>query len=390
MSKTTSRNEASKANDDLLRVYVSKNVTATTELTDFPGSWMTTKPENTMKFTAVGYEFAKSLRVKLDVPVGIIECSWGGKPVESFISDKAIKALPEGKVVVDRKMQAIARYNPEKAKKQYVMNIAKWKVADTEWNKTKKGKRPRKPSMQSDPGLNSSLHSTIYNAMIAPISGYSSRGAIWYQGESNANGVTDTIYGELLECLIQDWRQRWGSNLSFYYVQLANFKSKRPGWVIVQDEMRKLMDDADMQQGNIGMATINDIGLANNIHPTNKRDVGSRLARWALNKDYGMKDVIVSGPLYKSHEIQSDSIIITFDHAKGLKSRDKNKLGAFEITGSDGKWVTAEAIITGDKITVTSIEVKEPKQARYAWSDLATGANLVNAEGLPTSCFVTK
>lgn len=358
VAKTTSKEEGAKAKDDLLRVYVSRNVTAARELTDFPGKWMATKPENTLKFTAVGYEFAKSLRAKLDVPVGIIECSWGGKPVEAFTSAEALKALPEAKIVLDRKV-----------------------AAKKNWEKRKKGENP---------DLSSRLHSTIYNGMIAPIAGYSARGAIWYQGESNAQKGTDVIYGELLECLIQDWRRQWGSNLSFYYVQLANFESKRPGWVIVQDEMRRLMDDKDMQQGNIGMATINDIGLAKNIHPTNKKDVGSRLARWALNKDYGMDDVVVSGPLYKSHEVKGGKVIISFDHAEGLKSRDGKSLATFEVAGADGKWMAAEASILGDTVVIQSKDVKSPVHGRYAWSDLALGANLVNAEGLPTSCFETK
>jgi len=391
VARTTSKDEAANAEDDLLRVYVSANSTATEEQKDFAGSWKATKPANTMSFTAVGYEFAKSLRAKLDVPVGIIECSWGGKPVESFISDEAIKALPEGKVVVDRKAQAMKNYDPEKIKKRFEASLAKWKIADAEWKKTKKGKRPRQPRMPSNPGLNPGLHSTIYNAMIAPIAGYSSRGAIWYQGESNANPSTDTVYGELLECMIQDWRKRWGSNLSFYYVQLANFnKGNFPGWVHVQDEMRRLLDDPDMQAGNIGMATINDIGHPTDIHPKNKKDVGARLARWALVKDYGMKDIVISGPLYKSHVAKDGKIEITFDHADGLKTRDGKALGSFEVKGNDDKWVPANATISGSKIIVHSDAVKTPKAARYAWSNFAKGANLVNAEGLPTSCFVTK
>ena len=358
VAKSTSREAASLAEDDLLRVYVSKNVTAERELTNFPGSWMLTKPDQTLKFTAVGYEFAKSLRERLDIPVGIIECAWGGKPVESFISEEALKVLPESKFVLDRK--AIAKKN---------------------WRKGTK----------NNPDLNAGFHSTIYNGMIAPIAGYSARGAIWYQGESNANRGTDTIYGELLECLIQDWRKRWDSNLSFYYVQLANFnRGNNSSWVNVQDEMRRLLDDDNMQAGNIGMATINDIGHPTDIHPTNKKDVGERLARWALSQDYGIKNIVISGPLYKSHELKGDKIEISFDHAQGLKSRDGEALGSFEVAGDDGKWVPAKAVISGDKILVHSAEVKAPIHARYAWLSFPKDANLVNGEGLPTSCFITK
>ena len=144
-------------------------------------------------------------------------------------------------------------------------------------------------------------------------------------------------------------------------VQLANFTRRgadHPDWVIVQDEMRRLIDDSNSKTGHTGMATINDIGHPTDIHPKNKKDVGKRLARWALNQDYGKKDVVVSGPLYKSHKVNGSAIEITFDHAKGLKTRDGKPLGSFEIAGSDNQWQAAEAKISGDKIIVSSKSVK--------------------------------
>ncbi len=395
MDRTDNLEAIKNDSDDLLRVYVSGNVTAVKDLTDFPGAWKPTDPKNNAKFTAVGYEFGKVLRKKLDVPVGIIECSWGGKPVEAFTSEEALKLCPEAKIVLDRKANALKKYDPVKAAEIHKKALAKWKVANDAWvaetkaNKGQKKRRPRQPQLQSDPALNSKFHSTIYHGMIAPIIGYGARGAIWYQGESNAGGGTDVHYGELLECLIQDWRKRWGINLSFYFVQLANFKNG-PGWVNVQDEMRRLLDDSNSETGHVGMATINDIGAARDIHPKNKRDVGARLARWALNQDYGMKDVVVSGPLYKSSEVKGNTIEITFDHAKGLKSRDGEPLGAFEVAGADGQWKAAEAKIADAKIILSSKDVAAPTKARYAWVSFPVGANLVNAEGLPTSCFETK
>ncbi len=391
---TGSDNKAAiaKDNDDLLRVYVSGNTTSIEESTDFAGTWKGTKPENTGSFTAVGYEFAKALREKLNVPVGVIECSWGGKPVQAFVSDEALKACPEAAVMLAGKAKAVQAYDPVKAKANYEKAMVSWKAAVAKWGDAKKGKKPRQPRLKNHPALSPNMPSAIYNGMIAPIVGYSARGAIWYQGESNARGEQATLYGELLECLIQDWRKRWGSDLSFYYVQLANFEkwSDKQGWVNVQDEMRRLLDDSNSKTGNIGMAVINDIGNPTNIHPGNKHDVGQRLARWALNKDYGMKDVIVSGPLYKTHTVKGSAIEITFDHANGMKSRDGKPLGSFEIAGADNQWKPAEATIAGDKISLANKEVSKPTQARYAWKINPTDANLVNGEGLPASCFITK
>ena len=228
--------------------------------------------------------------------------------------------------------------------------------------------------------------------MISPLAGYGARGAIWYQGESNANGGTASVYEELLGCMVADWRKRWGNEMSFYWVQLANFRAPTttPGvesdWVVVQDEMRRALKS--IPKG--GMAVINEIGAANDIHPRNKLDVGKRLARWALNQDYGKKDIVVSGPLYSGSEIKDGKIIVSFDHAVGLKSRDGKPLQRFEIAGADGKWDWAQATIENGKVILSSNTVNDPKKARYAWATNPTGANLVNAEGLPASCFTTE
>ncbi len=356
MKRTSSAEEAKTANDPLLRVYVSGNKTAKEPVADFKGVWRHTHPDHNSGFTAVGYEFAKNLRKKLDVPVGIIECSWGGKPVESFVSEEALKALPEAKFVIDKKV------NMQK----------KWDASD------KKKKR-------GNPALHPAMHSTIYNGMIAPLVGYGVRGAIWYQGESNARGATSDHYGELLHCLINDWRTRWGVDFSFYYVQLANFNGPRfTGWVTVQDEMRRLLDESK----GTGMAVINDIGAAKDIHPKNKKDVGERLSRWALVRDYGQKDIIVSGPLYKGHVVKGASIEITFVHGEGMKSRDGKPLGGFEVSDASGQWHAADAVIKDGKVLVTHKDVSKPVNARYAWQNNPVNANLVNAAGLPTSCFI--
>ena len=377
------RKEIATSEDPLLRVYLTRNVAQAQQQIDFPGKWTASSPATTGKMTAVGYYFARSLRQKLNVPVGVIECAWGGKPVQAFISDEAIQKIPEGKLFVNRKRRAIASWDEAKVKAAHEAKLKKW--AESE----KKGRKPQRPI---EPQLNSSMHSTIFNGMIAPIAGYGAQGVIWYQGESNAKaGEESSIYGEMLECMITDWRTRWGTPLSFHYVQLANFeRSNDPpsesGWVMVQDEMRRALSEIEKS----GMAVANDIGAAKNIHPTNKQEVGARLARWALGKDYGFEDVVVSGPLYQGAKEKDGRMVLTFDYSEGMKSRDGGPLKRFEIKAKEGVWVEALAEVKEDQIIVWSEQVEAPEAVRYAWAENPKGANLVNGEDLPASCFTTE
>ncbi|MBK1833241.1 sialate O-acetylesterase [Roseibacillus ishigakijimensis] len=374
---------AAQSADPYLRVYLSQNVAKAEPQIDFPGQWAAAAPETTGQMTAVGYYFARKLRAELEVPVAIIECSWGGKPVEAFTSEEALAQLPEAEVLLERKANAIASWDEAKARADYEAALAKWE-AD--------GKQGRRPGMATDPSINPSMPATLYNGMIAPLVGYGVRGAIWYQGESNANPVTAANYEELLGGLVADWRQRWEADLAFYYVQLANFRqpTSEPGveshWVTVQDEMRRALDSIS----HSGMAVINEIGEANDIHPRNKKDVGERLARWALGQDYGREDVVMSGPLFDKVEKKDQRLVVSFEHNAGLQSRDGEPLQRFEIKAEDGPWVWAQAKIEGGKVIVWSEEVAEPAEVRYAWADNPAGANLVNGEGLPASCFTSE
>ena len=376
------KKEIAASEDPLLRVYLSSNVTQVEPQIDFEGKWTAASPRTTGKMTAVGYYFARNLRKELGVPVAIIECAWGGKPVEAFISEEALKKLPEAKGLIAKKAKAAASWDEEKEKISFEEKMK-------QWEENQKGRKPRMPV---EPLLNSGMHSTIFNGMIAPIASYGARGVIWYQGESNANGSTAGIYEELLGNLVADWRKRWGTELSFYYVQLANYRkvTTEPGiesdWVVVQDEMRRALDSIERS----GMAVANDIGAADNIHPKNKQDVGSRLARWALGQDYGREDVVMSGPLFQKATEKDGRMILSFEHNAGLKSRDGGPLKRFEIKAEDGAWIWAEAQIEDGKVIVWSDKVADPEAVRYAWAENPEGANLVNGEDLPASVFTTE
>ena len=226
--------------------------------------------------------------------------------------------------------------------------------------------------------------------MIHPFVGYTMRGAIWYQGEANAKPDLAPIYKEMFSLMIKDWRTRWGSDFPFYFVQLANFKKAtvQPGldsdWAITQNQQR-----LTLELGGTGMATINDVGAANDIHPRDKKTVGNRLALWALANEY-RKNVVVSGPLFKSHSIADGKVSVEFDHVGGgLKSRDGKPLQRFELAGDDKKWHWATAKIEGANVVVSCPEVPKPVAIRYAWAANPEGANLVNEEGLPASLFRT-
>ncbi len=226
----------------------------------------------------------------------------------------------------------------------------------------------------------------LYNAMIHPIVPYSIKGAIWYQGESNADRAYQ--YRELFPLMIRDWRKQWNQIFPFYFVQLANYmkrsdKPEESKWAELREAQLQTL-----QLENTGMAVTIDIGDADDIHPKNKQDVGLRLALNALGETYG-KEITYSGPVFKSYRIEEDKIRISFNHTgKGLKSKDSPILKGFAIAGPDHIFHWADAIIDGNSIVVSSPKVSFPVAVRYAWANNPE-CNLYNGEGLPASPFRT-
>jgi sialate O-acetylesterase len=229
----------------------------------------------------------------------------------------------------------------------------------------------------------------LFNAMLHPVVGYTLKGVIWYQGESNADRAAD--YNALFSTLITDWRTRWGEPaLPFLFVQLPNFMQPRENpsesnWALLREAQLKAT-----ALPATGMAVAIDIGEWNDIHPLNKQDVGYRLSLAARKVAYRENSVVFSGPVYRSMEKSGKRIILSFDLAgSGLAIRGEAPLKEFAIAGADRKFVWAEAEIVDGKVIVWNDQVAEPVAVRYAWSDNPAAANLVNREGLPASPFRT-
>ncbi len=228
----------------------------------------------------------------------------------------------------------------------------------------------------------------LYNGMIAPLLPYGIKGAIWYQGESNAGRAE--AYQKLFPAMIENWREDWGYEFPFFWVQLANFKAAK--------EQPEDSDWAELREAQsmtlslpkTGEAVIIDIGEAGDIHPRNKQDVGLRLALSALHVAYE-QDIVHSGPRFKKANFRSGKATLQFDNiGSGLMARDRyGYLKGFAIAGEDRHWHWAQAYIDGDEVVVSSPNVPNPVAVRYAWADNPDDANLYNAEGLPASPFRT-
>ncbi len=376
------------ANNALIRHFKVSHVTDSRPQNDLPGKWAVCSPATAPDFTAVGYYFALQLFDKLNVPIGLIDSSWGGTRIEPWIDATAFARSPKLKDIADRIAGADQQHRQNQLAK--LAEIEAWvKVARPALENNKEvpafpGGLPDHPLKAGD------QPASIYNAMIAPLIPYGIRGVIWYQGESN-NGE-GMLYCEKMKALIGSWRALWGEgDFPFYYVQLAPFIYHKTPSLYNTTEALPGMWEAQrtaLEVPNTGMAVITDISVLNNIHPPNKKDVGRRLALWALSKTYGLSGFEFSGPLFKSMKIEGNKAILSFDHADGLKSLDGKPLTWFTIAGADKNFVEAKAEIAGNKVMVTSESVILPAAVRFGWSETAQ-PNLANAAGLPASPFRT-
>ncbi|NOY79847.1 MAG: sialate O-acetylesterase [Kiritimatiellaeota bacterium] len=349
-------------------------------------AWTPCSPESVGSFSAAAYFFGRKLYQELGIPIGLIHSSWGGTCIEAWTPWESQKDDP---VVLSRKESYDKReriYDPEKAKARYEKDRAAWRA----WVRGgRKGKQPRRPRAPVQPRKDRNHPSNLYNAMIHPLAPFAIRGAIWYQGEANAG--RGAHYRVQLERLITSWRQLWGKEFPFYFVQLPNFR--KPWEAPVEDggwpEIRESFMKTALEVPKTGMAITIDIGEAGNIHPKNKQDVGDRLARLALHDVYGKTGFAWCGPIFKACEFRDGKATVTFDTGGApLAVRGDGPLKGFALVGEDGVPVAAEAVIQGpDKVIVSSPKVPRPAMVYYAWANNPVGVNLINAGGLPASPF---
>lgn len=354
--------------------------------------WQVCSPQTVAKFSAVGYFFGRHLHKELGRPIGLINVSWGGMPAEAFTDQATLKSDAAFRSILDNWSAAMAEY--PKKREEYERALKDWEFAAEEAKK-KGEKEPAKPRQPTGPD-SPSAPSALWNSMIRPIIPYAIRGAIWYQGETNAPRAHQ--YRKLLPAMINNWRDKWeqgapGSlarEFPFLIVQLANYRAAATepaepssDWALLREAQAMTLESVP----NTGLAVTIDIGDEKDIHPKNKQDVGRRLALAAEKIAYG-RDITFSGPVYKSMKVEGRRAVLTFDHVGGGLTARGDKLEGFAVAGSNGVWHAGEAVIEGDNVIVTSREVESPVAVRYAWANNPR-ATLYNKDGLPAVPFRT-
>jgi len=315
---TTGKTAIAAAKNKNIRLFHVAKVQNKTAADDVNATWKVCSPETVGRFSGVLYFFGLKLQNELDIPIGLINSSWGGSPIEPWFSENG----------------------------------------------------------------------GMYNGMIAPLHNFALKGFTWYQGETNVIRKNGLAYHDHKQKLIEGWRQKWNDeSLSFYYVQIAPWSGGR-----YADGQLPSLWEAQCKSLSIpktGMVVTTDlVDNVSDIHPRNKLDVGNRLARWALAKDYG-KPIVYSGPIYKAMRVEGNKIRLAFAHAKsGLKTRDGKTLSEFQIAGADNNFVAAKAKIDGKYVLVYADGVSAPKHVRFGWHKKAN-PNLINKAGLPASPFQT-
>ena len=325
------------AENPKIRLFTVPRRGAASPETDVKGEWVAADAKSLPRFSAVAYFFGRDLQKALNVPVGLINTNVGGTAAEQWTSREALEAHPE------------TRNLPET-------------------NKNSCG---------------------LYNAMIHPLKPFAIKGAIWYQGESNAGKAHQ--YEVLFPTMIRDWRTQWGQgDFPFLFVQLAPFMAIKPepspsNWAELREAQRLTVHDTPMT----GMAVITDVGDEKNIHPPKKEPVGARLALLARTLAYGDREVRSQSPDYRSVEIQGDRAIVRFRHAGGGLEARGDKLTGFTIAGADGKFVNADATIDGETVVVHSDQVSRPVAVRFGWADYPVVNLWGKTSGLPATPFRT-
>jgi sialate O-acetylesterase len=413
--------QIAKADHPLLRLFLVLHKTSFTPASDIPrmagqraGHWVVCTPENVKNiggwngFSGVGYFFGSEIQKTTGQPVGLIGTYWGGTPAQSWTSLETLKSVPT--LAHYATLFASTEANFAQASKDYPAKLAaynaelaKWKeqagippnvsVDNAARTKAAAAKLPPPPKPPAMPDGGPWNPSSLYNGMIAPLVPYAIKGAIWYQGESNAGQGVE--YATLFPDMITDWREKWGEgDFPFLFVQLAKYADPNVGFAQIREAQLKTLSLT-----NTGMAVAYDVGDEKDIHPKDKYDVGQRLALAARHLAYG-QDLVYSGPIYDKMQVDGGAIRVSFTQVggglvigkapwtpPGAPPLPDATLAGFTIAGADQNWAPADAKIDGNSVVVSSPQVPQPVAVRYAYP-VAEG-NLYNKEGLPASPFRT-
>jgi len=368
--------EIKNANYNNIRLFEVKKGISDTALTDLEGKWEICSSKNIGEFSAVAYYFGRGLHKNLSIPMGLIEADWSATACEPWTPLAAIKADPRLQYAFSDWERAESRLTERK--KIYEADLAKWK-AEAEQQKSRGIAPVAAPQAPASPKTKPGV---LFNAMIAPLSAYTIRGAIWYQGEGNAYEKVSFPYRYLFADMIQSWRDTWKQgDFPFLFVQLSTL-FKHPYWPVLRESQTEML-----KLKNTGMAVSIDVGDSTDAHYHNKQEVGRRLELVARNLVYN-QDIEFSGPIFRQITFENNKTRVWFEHAKGLKSADGKPLTGFVLAGEDGKAFPAEAKIDGETILLSSAQVPKPAIVRYAFKD-APVVNLVNDANLPAVPFRT-
>jgi sialate O-acetylesterase len=378
--------EIAGAQNPLIRQIRIEQAVAGTPRETVGGEWQAASPATVGKFTAVGYFFAREIFQKLGVPIGIVHSSWGGTPIESWLSPAALASNPAFAIVGERWRKNLAEYPASKA--AYDAALADWTKAETAAQAQgavaqaaflKRQPQPRAPRGPGD----SWTPTGPFNGMISPLLPYALRGALWYQGESNSERPGE--YEALFAALITSWRAHFGQgDFPFFWVSLANYKMPSDPTGMAFALIREAQTQA-LALPNTGQALAIDIGNPDNIHPTNKQEVGRRLALIARAKTYHIP-CDWSGPVFASATPERGAMRVRFAHNEGGLLAHDRPVQSLEVAGADRKFHPAQGRIEGATLVVSAPEAPAPVAVRYAWKN-APEANLFNGAGLPAAPF---
>jgi sialate O-acetylesterase len=395
------------ANHPQIRLFKPPKDTVLEPQPDCKGSWVVCTPNEAREFSATGYFFGREIHLSEKIPVGLINACRGGSSGQMWTSLEGLQSDPALAPYLKQIVAARTVYPQRKA------DYHKWKEAAARWPETLKrwetesakalaeGKpaptRPEQPpaTLARPDGMDPwednvmALPTVLFNSMIAPLIPFGIKGAIWYQGEGNADEWE--LYRNLFPAMVRDWRKRWNrGDFPIHTVQLSSYRPPRaePGesnWAAFREVQTQLLTIVP----NSGMAVTIDIGNADDIHPLTKADVGRRLALVALAKTYG-RQIEYAGPWYERMEIKDNKVVLHFTQVGcGLVAKGGEPLKRFAIAGTDQKFIWGDARIVDRTVEVSSPQVPKPVAVRYAWDINPDGCNLYNTSGLPASPFRT-